>query len=120
MEPWAIGRCRRNQRARVPSASLRTGPLHTTSPQNQTLHSQASSKLERNVFYPARTIPVRRELYAFSAHHPLPPNRSLKSAVTPISQVYQPFAGSLTLASSARVREFFFARFAAFLSGLRG
>jgi hypothetical protein len=48
-----------------------------------------------------------KRLYAFSAHHPLPPNRSLKSAVTPISQVYQPFAGSPTLASSARVGDIF-------------
>src|ERR1700678_2023049 len=74
----------------------------------------------RNVFFRSRTIQVRRELYAFSANHPLPPNRSLKSAVTPISQVYQPFAGSPALASSARVGKFFFAFFAAFLCGLRG
>src|SRR5580658_5355566 len=86
-----------------------TPPPHTTQPRTS----------NRNVFFGSRTIPMRRELYAFSANHPLPPNRSLKSAVTPISQVYQPFAESPALASSARVGRFFLAFFAAFLCGLR-
>src|SRR5580658_2183857 len=84
-----------------------SGAVGETGGQECPLHTSLTAQTQPKRFLTCLHYSGEKRLYAFSAHHPLPPNRSLKSAVTPISQVYQPFAGSPTLASSARVGEFF-------------